>query len=289
MLLKNKVRKVDRATVQPLSENAQDLKKALQHDDMIIEHVFATNMRDVRKNYNRYYFKYPGEWITANMKHIIGVRGLYLIKANRFFKLIAELHGDDGKLIGNFEYIRFIKSCDDMFTYFDELNGVFRSHTLYQQYGVKISFTYHDDELMVNQDNDNESYKRYYYKVTLNDEIMKYMTYDPDYFNKLSNVSGSKVDEEFTMTFNDKLYYTFIILWNRTDELELRASFVKQTEYQHLGFTNSLYTPLKQYELECADNEFWIELYSNDQIHEVILPDDKDTIIIETQLILKPM
>ena len=285
MLLKNKVRKVDRASVQPLSENALDLKKALQKDDMIIEHVFATNMRDVRKDENRYYFKYPGEWSTANMKHVIGVRGLYLIKANRFFKLNAELHGDDDGLIGKFEYIRFIKSCDDMFTYFDKLNDVFQGHALYQQYGVKISFTYADDQLRVKQDNDNDEYKGYYYKVELNDEIMKYMMLDQEYTNKL-NKGDTK---GFTMTFKDGSFYEFIILWNRTDELELRASFVKQTEYQHLGFTNNLYTPLKQYELECADNEFWIELYTNDQMYEVTLPDDKDMVVIETQLILKPL
>ena len=78
------------------------------------------------------------------------------------------------------------------------------------------------------------------------------------------------------------------MFYNRCDELDLRASLVKQTEYQHLGFTNNLYTPLKQYELECNDSEFWIELYTNDQQNKVILPDDNnDSIIIETQLILK--
>ena len=63
-------RKVNKATIEPLNENAQDLKKALQKDEQIIEHVFATNMSNVRREDNRYYFKYPGEWITASMKHI---------------------------------------------------------------------------------------------------------------------------------------------------------------------------------------------------------------------------
>ena len=277
-------------SVQPLSENAQDLKKALQNDELVIEHVFATNMKSVRRNENRYYVKYPGEWITANMKHIICVRGLYLIKANRFFYLNANLFDDYDRQIGSFSFTRFIKSHDDMFTFFDEVNDVFEKHRYYQQYGVRIKLSYEDDGLFVKQENANDNYEKYYYEVELNDEIMKYMKLDPKYLDKSDDIEASTKDDHhlFMMVFKYRPYYIFVIHWNRCDELELRASFVKQTEYQHLGFTNNLYTPLKQYELESADNEFWIDLYSTDQKTKVILPDDnKDMIVLETQLILK--
>ena len=133
-------RKVNEATIEPLNENAQDLKKALKKDEMIIEHVFATNMSNVRREDNRYYFKYPGEWITASMKHIIGVRGLYLVKANRFFYIYVKLYDDYNNVISQFSFTKFIKSNDDMFTYFDVLNNLFENHTYYKQYGVKIHF-----------------------------------------------------------------------------------------------------------------------------------------------------
>ena len=279
-------RKVNKATIEPLNENAQDLKKALQKDEQIIEHVFATNMSNVRREDNRYYFKYPGEWITASMKHIIGVRGLYLVKANRFFYIYVKLYDDYNNVISQFSFTKFIKSNDDMFTYFDVLNNLFKNHTYYKQYGVKIHFSYEDNGLLVSQDNDIEKYENYYYTVELNDEIMKYMILEKSIQQSNSNDESNKT---FKMNFKDDSYYMFNILYNRCDELEVRANFVKQTEYQHLGFTNNLYTPLKQYELECADNEFWIDLYTNDHVNKVILPDDnKDLVVIETQLILKP-
>ena len=281
MHVKNKVRKVNEATTQPLTDNAQDLKKALIKDEKIIEHVFATNMKNVRKDGNRYYFKYPGEWITASMKHVIGVRGLYLVKANRFFYIRATLYNNKDEFIGQFYQSRFIKSHDDMFIYFDELNNLFKNHSYHQQYGVRVCFSYEDNGLLVSQYNDDDRYRFYYYTVELDNEILKYMVLDPQYMKANS--------EPFIMVLKNMKSYVFIILWNRCDELELRASFVKQTEYQHLGFTNNLYTPLKQYELECADSEFWVDLYTNDQKNKVILPDDsKDLIVIETQLILKP-
>ena len=279
-------RKVNKATIEPLNENAQDLKKALQKDEQIIEHVFATNMSNVRREDNRYYFKYPGEWITASMKHIIGVRGLYLVKANRFFYIYVKLYDDYNNVISQFSFTKFIKSNDDMFTYFDVLNNLFENHTYYKQYGVKIHFSYEDNGLLVSQDNDIEKYENYYYTVELNDEIMKYMILEKSIQQSNSNDESNKT---FKMNFKDDSYYMFNILYNRCDELEVRANFVKQTEYQHLGFTNNLYTPLKQYELECADNEFWIDLYTNDHVNKVMLPDDnKDLVVIETQLILKP-
>ena len=135
---------------------------------------------------------------------------------------------------------------------------------------------------MITQTLRDNNYKDYYYKILINSEIMRYI--------KLVDYDQTYNDEfGLTISFKDKNNYKFDVLWNRCDDVEVRASFVKQTEYQHLGFTNNLYTPLKQYELECADNEFWIDLYNNDQMKTVILPDDsKDMVVIETQLILKP-
>ena len=275
-------RKVNKATIEPLNENAQDLKKALQKDEQIIEHVFATNMSNVRRDGNRYYFKYPGEWITASMKHIIGVRGMYLVKANRTFIIIAILHDDKDKECASIPFFpTFITNNDSVFTFFEKFNDVAFNNECVKQYKIDLRFVYANDVLIIQQYHRDERYKKYYYEITFANDIIKYIRLNDD-------ILKNDIDE-ITISFKDTDTHTFNILFNRCDDIEVRASFVKQTEYQHLGFTNNLYTPLKQYELESADNEFWIDLYTNDHVNKVMLPDDnKDLVVIETQLILKP-
>ena len=275
-------RKVNEATIEPLNENAQDLKKALKKDEMIIEHVFATNMSNVRRDGNRFYFKYPGEWITASMKHIIGVRGMYLVKANRTFTILAILHDDKDKECASIPFFpAFITNNDSVFTFFEKFNDVAFNNECVKQYKIDLRFVYANDVLIIQQYHRDERYKKYYYEITFANDIIKYIRLNDD-------ILKNDIDE-ITISFKDTDTHTFNILFNRCDDIEVRASFVKQTEYQHLGFTGNLYTPLKQYELESADNEFWVDLYANDHTYKVILPDDnKDLVVIETQLILKP-
>ena len=275
-------RKVNEATKEPLNENAQDLKKALIKDEKIIEHVFATNMKNVRRDANRYYFKYPGEWITARMRHIIAVRGLYLVKANRTFSLIATLYNDKDEECGSIPmFPTFITKNDSIFTFFEKFNDVVFNSDLYKIYKIYLRAVYINNLLFIHQFKSIKEYQNYYFKITFTIDIIKYIQLKDD-------ILKNDIDD-LTISFKDTDKHAFHILYNRCDDIEVRASFVKQTEYQHLGFTNNLYTPLKQYELECDDSEFWVDLYTNDQINQVILPDDsKDMIVIETQLVLKP-
>ena len=279
MMRKNKVNEVFR---QPLTENGLEIKKAIINDERIIEHVFATNMKNVRRDGNRYYFQYPGEWLTSRMKHIIGVRGLYLVKANRTFSMIVNLYDGNNKEIVNIPFFpTFITKNDSVFTFFEKFNDVIFNNECVKPYKIYLHCVYVNNVLLINQMNLDDKYKNYYYKITFANDIVKYIQLRDD-------IIKNSIDD-IVISFKDTNKHAFHILFNRCDDIEVRASFVKQTEYQHLGFTNNLYTPLKQYELECADNEFWIDLYTNDQINQVFLPDDnKDMIVIETQLILKP-
>ena len=281
MMRKNKVNEVFR---QPLTENGLEIKKAIIKDERIIEHVFATNMKSVRRDGNRYYFQYPGEWLTSRMKHVIGVRGLYLVKANRTFVLSIKLYdGNDKEILNETTPPIIITGNDNFFKFLDTLNDFILKSELILKYHIYIRFGYVANKIFFQQFKFQEEYENYYCTITFDKEIMKYIRLNDDIWKNSNDI------QDLTISFKDTNKHGFDVLFDRCGELEVRASFVKQTEYQHLGFTNNLYTPLKQYELECVDNEFWIDLYTNDQQNKVILPDDsKDMVVIETQLILKP-
>lgn len=265
-------KRVNQATTQPLSENANDLIKALHSDELAIEHVFATNMNNVRNESNKYYFQYPGEWITANMKHVIGVRGIHLVKTIRWFFINVRLFDGSDKQLVDVPYEKYIMQNESLYDFIEKFNKDVLIQPEFQRYKSFLHAGYKNNVMFIVQ-NRSESYPNHYYTIEFSGDIMRYVEL-PDR----------------TLSFKNESVYYMPIKWDRYENVELRASFVKQTEYQHLGFTNSIYNPLKQYELESADNEFWIELYSNDQQRKIILPDDnKDMIVIEVQLSLKPL
>ena len=74
------------------------------------------------------------------------------------------------------------------------------------------------------------------------------------------------------------------------NEYLLSASFVNQTRWNYLGFTNTVFNPPKVYKINHNDTHYWIELASPDGTEERELPvDGKDFITLEIQLIAQPI
>jgi hypothetical protein len=73
------------------------------------------------------------------------------------------------------------------------------------------------------------------------------------------------------------------------DEYLIAASFVEQTEHGYLGFTNTIFSPPKYYQLTNSDTNFWIDLVSPDGLKPLELPTDgRDLLVIEIQLLTQP-
>ena len=72
------------------------------------------------------------------------------------------------------------------------------------------------------------------------------------------------------------------------DTYLLAASFVGQTNYQYLGFTNTEFNPPKQYVIPIGDTRFWIDVVTADAIDPVEL-DFRDMVAIELQLTTIPL
>ena len=73
----------------------------------------------------------------------------------------------------------------------------------------------------------------------------------------------------------------FTKVWNR-DPLLLEASFVDLAYDGYLGFTNSVFTPPKRYDIKSNTNRFTIQLFDGVSARPIVLPNDqKDQVIIE--------
>jgi hypothetical protein len=70
-------------------------------------------------------------------------------------------------------------------------------------------------------------------------------------------------------------------MWDREDVL-IRASFVQQTQNQHLGFTGIDYNNPKKYQIIHNSPQFTISLWSPSTLQPVELPSDKrDYVVME--------
>ena len=100
------------------------------------------------------------------------------------------------------------------------------------------------------------------------------------FFQRNSKSGGTCRGIEFKPRNNEFKYYN--------DTYLLAASFVGQTNYQYLGFTNTQFNPPKQYVIPNGDTKFWIDVVSADGLDEVEL-NSRDLIAIELQLITIPL
>jgi hypothetical protein len=72
-----------------------------------------------------------------------------------------------------------------------------------------------------------------------------------------------------------------IVMWDREDIL-IRASFVQQTQNQHLGYTGIDYNTPKKYQIIHNSPQFTISLWSQSTLQPVELPrDNRDYVVME--------
>ena len=74
------------------------------------------------------------------------------------------------------------------------------------------------------------------------------------------------------------------IIRNR-DDVIVRASFVDLSSDNFLGVSNESFHPVKKYPVVFGDQQFWIELYDNLNQPIELPSDNRDTLIVEAQMI----
>lgn len=276
-----KQRRVNEAYTEPLNENAKDMKRAIK-DDIPIEHIFATNVNaEHEQGTNRYVFKFPEMWRTiANQELIFGVRKIYFNKARRYLKALIAI-GAFGCLYVPATVEMTINQPSDMLLVVKALNDTITK--CYEETAAK----YPDQRQMV---------PRFYFTLE-NDEIkLKFKPRKPEETDAFQTFYTFDQSGDFDTLFGlptsipeNELNYSrkFVILH---DEIEVAASFVKQTESQHLGYSGNKYDPIKYYRIDMTDPYFWIELATVDATSGIELPfDDKDSVAIEAVILTRPL
>lgn len=284
----------------PLNPIAQDFKSAIDTSNSIpIEHVFRTN-KNCRHNYgsNKYSFYYPGEWKTiTNQQLILGVRAIYFLKPvkrelsfdliyhNEFEKDKSKTYSYKDTVILNSDFT-LENICDNINEWFNKLDPLPERFLEFKFFNKSMIIYCGCDSFFLR--------KRWIELKNLSPDFKNIFRIDD---KPKSKSVGYFINEGFPvvkiipgeLTFKEmtNIEYSYGNSYQH-DELEIRASFVNQTELQHLGYTGISFIPLKYYKINSTDTEFYIELLSKDGSKEIELVDDeKDCVVIEAVLTTK--
>ena len=293
-----------------LNPYANDVKTAMIQSHQLtipIERVIYVNDSNNvihKPGTNRYYVNFPETWRTTNQKHIIGIRSIQLRHGygRTFeFKMNFSYYEETGLINKEIKKV-FIKE-PFIFKYSYENdenpNPLEWTNTLNQLWNeYKNNFKNCD---IYNWQCDYDENNKIYVLTLIPESCMEYvekntieytMNYiSPDMYNTDVKISDNEYATTKSNIFPKSKTPRIIIPGplETYDEYLIAASFVEQTEHGYLGFTNSVFSPPKYYQLTSTDTKFWIDLVSPDGLKPRELPvDGRDLLIIEIQLMTSP-
>ena len=303
---------VNETRKEELNPYASDVKTAMiqtQQMSIPIERVIYVNDSNNvihKSGTNRYYVNFPETWRTTNQKHIIGIRSIQLRHGygrtfefslkfsyydDSFFS--SEIKKVDVKEIFTFKYSYENDENPNPIEWVNELN----------QKWTQFNKNFKNIDSYIWQCNYNESTKLYVLELipvdgetcltTVKNNTITYSLFNisPDMYNTDVKFETNKYDTTKSRDFPASETPRIIIPGplESYDEYLVSASFVEQTEHGYLGFTNSVFSPPKYYQLTSTDTKFWIDLVSPDGLKPRELPvDGRDLLIIEIQLLTQP-
>ena len=301
---------INEAKKEELNPYANDVKTAMIQTHQMnipIERVIYVNDSNnvIHKNgSNRYYVNFPETWRTTNQKHIIGVRSIQLRHGygRTFeFQMNFSYFEETGLINKEIREVFINKPFTFKYSYENDenpnpLEWINNLNNLWHDY--KNNFKNIDDYIWICDFDANS--KIYTLELIPQNETceiekntIKYsISYiSPDMYNTDVRIE----DNEFKTTKSDKFPNSKCPRikipgpLETYDEYLVAASFVEQTEHGYLGFTNSVFSPPKYYQLTSSDTKFWIDLVSPDGLKPRELPvDGRDLLIIEIQLLTQP-
>ena len=257
---------------------------------------FASNVYRDSDIHHRFWFKFPAELRTAqNRNRMMGIRActlrstdkklsfdLEIIKTNvstqKSVSLTVNILSSFTKDDSFKDFIRdirfYVKNAVDVKKAEWEAEGL----PLISQYDIGYLFEQKDDNLCFvlearEQRNDfdvNSLIAESQIRIkNMNEQMMKMFLITND---ELSN------------EFQKKIYFPCV--WDRNEVL-LKSNIATNSFKNYLCFSNRIYTPVKYFQLNMNETEFWIEMYNGIEHNTpaIISLDGTDTFVLEVILI----
>ena len=297
----------------PLTPEAQDIKQAIQQTQLypIEQVVYLTDSNHVQhtSGTNRYTIPFPETWRTlANTDLYIGVRSIGLHNVpKRTIRISFRCTAGPERPISqyasatevvNWEYA--YQSEPSVASWLTAWNTILDTvHTkLYDRlkYLQERHWPRHQWFYQLNPTTKQHVFAMHMLNSTgeiadIIDDSTVYRDWDivVDGMSEVT-VSRHRVESRNKDNWSWLVTMTFPAAFVSHDEYLLSASFVNQTRWNYLGFTNTVFNPPKIYKINNNDTHYWIELASPDGLEQRELPvDRKDFITLEIQLIAQPI
>ena len=305
--MRKRTKIVNEPQKQPLTPEAQELKQAIQQTQVLpIEQVIYlsdTSYVNHIPGTSRYTIPYPETWRTqSNMDLYIGVRSINLRNADRtrLFTLtikweacleVVPYDPTSLELVGETSWMEAYLPGEEFHpgNWAKEWSVMMDDLRNACQFQVKEGFTlsrwqwdYVNGEFNIYRVDD-EGNRR---EREQNDYRCQFTVY----VNEPFQVALRPI--HYVYSSYDKIPHLELLStsWKSHSEYLLLASFVNQTRWNYLGFTNTTFNPPKMYKLNANDTHYWIELASPDGTEDRELPaDGVDFITLDIQLIAQPI
>ena len=236
-----------------------------------------------KKIFNRFWFEYPPEWRTANVKErYIGFRSLYVSKIYRHLVFDLEITmSDENHINDNVFTVQIhnrIRYDEHLYTLYNDLRSRVKEYIeLHKEEWKDVPIPdwnkVRTDRCFLTENGQKLFCNKIYYDDE--DADVKFAILNPnDDAKAVLNIDDDGVSRQRTIIFRN--------VWDRYSIL-LRSNISVNISKNYLGFTNKNYNPIKYYKINSQDTKFYIDLYHGHyQNIPVNLPnDEKEQIILE--------
>jgi hypothetical protein len=262
-----------------------------------IEYAYTFDYQHTKSNVtrgerNRFWFNYPLEWTTANIKDkYVGFRSFYLYKATRVINFTITLYDDKkGSKVSIIVFI-ILNENDDMMSLIEKIKGCMGEYAQYFYFFSLVShrrlndYVYNGKNYVAwNSGKEPVASSDVYYSFGLT--LFRRLSGPYSYFT-MTDLSGETKALFNAEDFSDNQpepYQSlfFYDVWSLNSCL-LKSNLVNSTMNNHLGYSDKDYQPIKWYKVTNNDEKFYIDLYSGHgpEVRTILPYDNLDHITVE--------
>ena len=268
------------------------------------EYVFNIRDSEHRPGTNRYTFKHNEHWKTLQRKNItFGLRSVVLIPAIRYFSVNFELVGSTTVEVPLSVSLGSNSVMNDFNVSIESSRRLLYEECLFNDpksslgpadYNARFNQKSRTFEITVERA---ERYIRFPKNHIVSVDALAMLNIRADFLSSLSEANDSLKWTAFTKKYATELTHVvtypkdthkihsivFHNVWNR-ENLIINSSLADISYNRYIGFTNSVYSPVKLFKMSNEDQTFWIDLVDNGGEPVELTSDLRDILLLEAVL-----